>query len=46
MGAEVTVRARKEHPCTLIRFYASMHLAAATQNFFKVENALGGVPRE
>jgi L-alanine-DL-glutamate epimerase-like enolase superfamily enzyme len=28
-------------PCTLIRFYASMHLAAATQNFFKVENALG-----
>jgi L-alanine-DL-glutamate epimerase-like enolase superfamily enzyme len=28
-------------PCTLIRFYASMHLGSATQNFFKVENALG-----
>ena len=28
-------------PCSLIRFYASMHLGAATQNFFKVENALG-----
>ncbi|MBI2687348.1 MAG: mandelate racemase/muconate lactonizing enzyme family protein [Acidobacteria bacterium] len=28
-------------PCTLIRFYASMHLGAAIQNFFKVENALG-----
>ena len=27
-------------PCSLIRFYASMHLGAATQNFFKVENAL------
>jgi len=29
-------------PCSLIRFYASMHLGAATQNFYKVENALGG----
>ncbi len=28
-------------PCSLIRLYASMHLGAATQNFFKVENALG-----
>ena len=28
-------------PCSLIRFYASMHLGAATQNFFQVENALG-----
>jgi len=28
-------------PCSLIRFYASMHLGAAMQNFFKVENALG-----
>jgi L-alanine-DL-glutamate epimerase-like enolase superfamily enzyme len=28
-------------PCSLIRFYASMHLGAATQDFFKVENALG-----
>lgn len=28
-------------PCSLIRFYASMHMGAAVQNFFKVENALG-----
>ena len=28
-------------PCSLIRLYASMHVGAATQNFFKVENALG-----
>lgn len=28
-------------PCSLIRFYASMHLGAAIQNFYKVENALG-----
>ncbi len=28
-------------PCSLIRFYASMHIGAATQNFFSVENALG-----
>ena len=28
-------------PCSLIRFYASMHLGAAVRNFFKVENALG-----
>ena len=28
-------------PCSLIKFYASMHVAAATQNLFKVENALG-----
>ena len=32
-------------PCSLIRFYASMHLGAATQNFFKVENALGAFQR-
>ena len=24
-------------PCSLIRFYASMHIGAATQNFFKVQ---------
>jgi L-alanine-DL-glutamate epimerase-like enolase superfamily enzyme len=28
-------------PCSLIRFYASMHLGAAVENFFKVENVLG-----
>jgi len=28
-------------PCSLIRFYASMHMGAATQNFFKVANVLG-----
>ena len=28
-------------PCSLIRFYTSMHLGAAVENFFKVENALG-----
>jgi L-alanine-DL-glutamate epimerase-like enolase superfamily enzyme len=28
-------------PCSLIQFYASLHLAAATQNLFKVENVLG-----
>lgn len=28
-------------PCSLIRLYASMHIGAAVQNFFKVENALG-----
>ncbi len=28
-------------PCSLIRFYASMHLGAAIENFFKVENVLG-----
>ena len=28
-------------PCSLIRVYASMHIGAATQNFFKMENALG-----
>src|SRR5204863_2961800 len=28
-------------PSTLIRFYASMHLGASIQNFFKVENMLG-----
>jgi L-alanine-DL-glutamate epimerase-like enolase superfamily enzyme len=28
-------------PCSLIRFYASMHLGAAAQNLYKVENALG-----
>jgi galactonate dehydratase len=28
-------------PCSLIRFYASVHLAGAIQNFFKIENALG-----
>jgi L-alanine-DL-glutamate epimerase-like enolase superfamily enzyme len=28
-------------PCSLVRFYASMHVGAAVQNFFKVENALG-----
>ena len=36
-------------PCSLIRFYASMHLGAATQNFFKVENvspALSGATKK
>ena len=28
-------------PCSLIRFYASAHMAAAIQNFFYLENALG-----
>lgn len=28
-------------PCSLIRLYASTHLAASIQNFFKLENALG-----
>jgi L-alanine-DL-glutamate epimerase-like enolase superfamily enzyme len=28
-------------PCSLIRFSASLHIGAATQNFFKLENALG-----
>jgi galactonate dehydratase len=28
-------------PCTLIRWYASMHLGATIPNFFKVENDLG-----
>jgi galactonate dehydratase len=28
-------------PSTLVRFYASMHLGASIQNFFKVENMLG-----
>lgn len=28
-------------PCSLIRWYASMHLGAAVQNFFSVENDLG-----
>jgi L-alanine-DL-glutamate epimerase-like enolase superfamily enzyme len=28
-------------PCTLVRWYASMHLGAAIPNFFSVENDLG-----
>jgi L-alanine-DL-glutamate epimerase-like enolase superfamily enzyme len=28
-------------PCSLIRFYASVHLSSAIQNFFKIENVLG-----
>lgn len=28
-------------PSSLIRFYASVHLGAAVQNFFKIENVLG-----
>jgi L-alanine-DL-glutamate epimerase-like enolase superfamily enzyme len=28
-------------PCSLIRLYASVHLAGVIQNFFKIENALG-----
>ena len=28
-------------PCSLIRFYASVHISGAIQNFFKIENALG-----
>jgi galactonate dehydratase len=28
-------------PCSLIRFYASAHLAASVENFFKIENVRG-----
>ena len=28
-------------PCSLIRFYASVHLSGSIQNFFKIENVLG-----
>jgi L-alanine-DL-glutamate epimerase-like enolase superfamily enzyme len=28
-------------PCSLIQFYAAAHLASATSNLFKIENALG-----
>ncbi len=28
-------------PASLIRFYASVHLAGAIQNFFKIETILG-----
>lgn len=28
-------------PCSLVQFYAAVHLASATSNLFKVENALG-----
>ena len=28
-------------PCSLIRFYASAHLGAAVENFFKIENVRG-----
>jgi L-alanine-DL-glutamate epimerase-like enolase superfamily enzyme len=28
-------------PCSLVRFYTSVHLAGAIENFFKIENALG-----
>jgi galactonate dehydratase len=28
-------------PCSLVHFYASVHLSAAIENFFKIENALG-----
>ncbi len=28
-------------PCSLIRLYASVHVSAAIENFFKIENALG-----
>jgi L-alanine-DL-glutamate epimerase-like enolase superfamily enzyme len=28
-------------PCSLARFYASVHLSGAIQNFFKIENVLG-----
>jgi L-alanine-DL-glutamate epimerase-like enolase superfamily enzyme len=28
-------------PCSLVRFYTSVHLAGAIDNFFKIENALG-----
>jgi len=28
-------------PCSLVRFYASVHLSAAIQNFFKIENVVG-----
>ena len=28
-------------PCSLVRFYASLHIAGSTQNFFRIENSLG-----
>ncbi len=28
-------------PCSLVRFYASVHLSGAIENFFKIEDALG-----
>jgi L-alanine-DL-glutamate epimerase-like enolase superfamily enzyme len=28
-------------PCSLVHFYASVHLSGAIENFFKIENALG-----
>ena len=28
-------------PCSLVRFYTSVHLSGAIENFFKIENALG-----
>ena len=28
-------------PCSLIRFYAAVHMAGAIQNFFRIENMLG-----
>ncbi len=28
-------------PCSLIRFYAAVHLGGAIENFFRIENALG-----
>ncbi len=28
-------------PCSLVQFYASLHIAAATPNLFKIENVLG-----
>jgi L-alanine-DL-glutamate epimerase-like enolase superfamily enzyme len=28
-------------PCSLVRFYAAVHMGGAIQNFFRIENALG-----
>ncbi len=28
-------------PCSLVHFYASVHISSAIENFFKIENALG-----
>jgi len=41
--AELTRTAVGLHsgPCSLVRLYASVHLSAAIENFFRIENALG-----
>ena len=33
-------------PASLVRFYASVHLSGAIQNFFKIENIMGKLDPE